>query len=192
MKYFILFFSILAIGCNLFSPSAKSQLEKTIKHCEKSHGLGPEEVSAMKTSTARLADSLQKTDPAQYKKLLPTIEKAQVWLRHAEVLVVHDHCMPQMGNMVELKNQLESLKNLPKPAADSVKAAANALVQADEAMMGWMHKFRADVPRQRIQYTTAITYLDEQYAIISRVDSQIFASMDNAKMLLKRYQNAQK
>lgn len=181
--------ALILAGC-ASSPSPDTQVKQIIEKCANTYGIPASEAQAMGSTLSRISDSLAKADPAALKTLTPQLEKARLWVRHVEVLAIHDHCMPQMGRMVDLKKALGGLKTPSAPGGDTPALAIAALDSADQAMMAWMHAFRSDVPRQNIAFSTGMKYLDEQFVLVSRVDSQIFASMDRASALLSQAGNA--
>jgi hypothetical protein len=63
---------------------------------------------------------------------------------YKEVMKVHDEAMAKMGEMIELKNQIKSLKStlLDTTGYGEADQLIRALESADEGMMVWMSEFR--------------------------------------------------
>lgn len=104
-----------------------------------------------------------------------------------DVLALHDEIMPQMGELVALKEKLNS-KNNALIAADDPEAAESVILnglvitnldQSYENMMSWMRGFRkvdlsGDPSANR-------EYLEEQMAKIQTVKSEVDEAIASAQ-----------
>ena len=101
------------------------------------------------------------------------------------VMAVHDAAMADMGTIIKLRRNLQSLSDtLAAQQTDS--ATINLLQQnitglqaADESMMSWMHNYKAP---DTLQHEQAMNYLQQQLQKIEKVkitmDSTIKAARD--------------
>ena len=112
-------------------------------------------------------------------------QETKVEKMQAEVMVIHDEVMPEMDNLMKLKNQLKN-----KIARfDSTGGSTNELNQlvkqldeADEAMMQWMRNYKDPSPEMNEEQ--ALEYLRAQKESISEVKKQINMSKAEAKEAL--------
>ncbi len=80
---------------------------------------------------------------------------------HDQVMEYHDEVMPDMGEIYSLQNELESAADsLPSPQSETLREYATSLAEADEAMMGWMRQFTAQLANE--DTTAAIAYYEDQ------------------------------
>jgi hypothetical protein len=179
-------------GCNA-ARTPTEEISAIQQIAAEQFGLSATYIDSLDRRLAALSDSLKQHDAQGYLKLQPDIERATVWLRHAHILAIHDHCMPLMGDLVENRAALgrlaDSLRKsgTPKNTLDSIAALRVALQQADDDMMQWMRTYKHDVPKQKIAFSVAMQYLGEEYRRVSAVDSSMVGNIRSAKTLLKQY-----
>ncbi|MCX7742947.1 MAG: hypothetical protein N2167_00130 [Flavobacteriales bacterium] len=109
-----------------------------------------------------------------------------------EVMAIHDSVMPKTGEIFKLKKKLS---NFEKTISDSIQIqkifrCKNLLVEADEAMMKWMHEFREADPMLSFQEKQRY-YLEEKKKI-TEVKNKMLSSIDSAKFLLHELENISK
>lgn len=100
-----------------------------------------------------------------------------------KVLRLHDTLMPQTEQLISLKSSLDSISK----GKDSVhiKLIIHALAKADHAMMDWMHQFSLD-SLSKLAVGEKITYLQLQYAALTRLKTSTDSSLHAAKTYLSR------
>lgn len=99
----------------------------------------------------------------------PSDEQRMTSLRH-EVVAIHDGTMARMGSMYELEmeltNILEKRRKENHPTGRQ-QAAISALIEAQKAMLDWMHQYRE--PAEDSPAHEATLYFEEQKAKIIEV-----------------------
>ncbi len=100
-----------------------------------------------------------------------------------EVMVIHDEVMPKMSDIHRAKKKLRKLKN--EENEELITLQVQALDEADEAMMSWMHDF--DKPdlgtlEQDLQYLSA------EKEKISKVSDLMLNTIAEAQSLIKTYE----
>ncbi|WP_439555552.1 hypothetical protein [Dyadobacter sp.] len=110
----------------------------------------------------------------------------------AALMATHDSIMLKMDEIMRLKTQLtgkaNALDSLDKIKPDAVlkkqKSQALALIsqldQADEAMMGWMHQYKADT-LERLSEGKQDAYVAEQTAKMQALRSQIASTIADSE-----------
>ena len=103
-----------------------------------------------------------------------------------EVMVIHDEVMPEMGTIHKLKKQLKGLLKNPSATLDQadVKKNIEALDQADEAMMDWMHQFK--VPKEASD-KIKLEYLAIQKEKMAKVNTDMKTIIKNAQDAVNSY-----
>jgi HSP90 family molecular chaperone len=112
-----------------------------------------------------------------------------------EVMGVHDEVMPQMSRIMELQEQvsqqiattdslvkLTATPELEKQKADGL-AVAEALRDADTAMMDWMHNYQAD-SLKTLKVADAMPYLEAEKVKINTVRDKMLQSINQAQQFL--------
>ncbi len=116
--------------------------------------------------------------------------------RTAEIMAVHDSIMPKMEDIMILKSELKqevstidsvlSLKSTPSLASKKAKTLAMIiqLEEADKAMMGWMHQYKADtlakLNEEEVQH-----YIVDQKQKIYAVKAVMLNTIEEAKVFLR-------
>lgn len=109
-----------------------------------------------------------------------------------EVMAIHDVVMPKMGEIMSLKEQL----NTSLAANDSTKAnygavkvasdsLTNLLTEADNKMMDWMDEYNADTLKA-ISVEDGIKYLMEEKSKITAVKELTDKNIEAVKQYLKK------
>ena len=110
-----------------------------------------------------------------------------------KVLAVHDSVMPAMSDLIRLKKEVtEHLAELDKqPASDAIRrqqekglAIKQALIQADQTMMDWMHTYNGDTLNV-LDEAHALTYLNDQQQRVNTMRLQLQKSITDAQAYLK-------
>lgn len=106
-----------------------------------------------------------------------------------EVMAIHDSVMPKTGEIFKLKKKLSSFES---SLTDSIQLqkifrCKNLLVEADEAMMTWMHEFRE--PDSMLSFQEKLQYYQEEKKKITDVKIKMLSSIDSAKTLLNELEN---
>jgi hypothetical protein len=103
----------------------------------------------------------------------------------AEAMRLHDRAMDQMEPLTTEQERLASaLAKLPATSqqAGRLRRTIQALHQADEQMMAWMHQLQepdsATQPPARVA-----AYWQQQLPTLHRLDQRITAALDSAKAL---------
>ena len=112
-----------------------------------------------------------------------------------EVFSIHDEVMPQSSKLMELQEQIsqdvattDSLvkrnlnPTLEKRKADGL-AIAEALKDADAAMMDWMHNYQGD-SLKTLKVAAAMPYLETEKTKINVVRDKMLQSMNRAQKFL--------
>lgn len=111
-----------------------------------------------------------------------------------EVLDEHDTVMARMDDLNESQLKLDQLKSNFKNmnAMDtaslslSIDSAKQALSQADEAMMQWMHQFSPDYTNMSNEQI--INYLKQQRKSIDSVKVLFDQSLSRSKQIIEKHQ----
>lgn len=102
-----------------------------------------------------------------------------------EVMAIHDSVMPKTGEIFKLKKQLSVFESSIQDSLvlQKIYQTKKMLVDADDAMMNWMHEFReAD---QMLPFEDKQMYYLKEKKKITEVKIKMLASIDSAKSLLK-------
>lgn len=119
-------------------------------------------------------------------------ENQKLEILQDEVMAIHDEVMPKMGEIMSLKEQL----NTSLAAIDSTKAnygaikvasdsLTNLLTEADNNMMDWMDEYNADTLKA-ISVEDGIKYLMEEKSKIGAVKELTNKNIDAVKQYLKK------
>jgi len=101
-----------------------------------------------------------------------------------EVMAIHDSVMPKTGEIFKLKKKLSGYETLVTDSVliQKIYRIKNLLVEADDAMMDWMHEFREADPL--LTFEEKQQYYTEEKKKITDVKIKMLASIDSAKILL--------
>lgn len=106
-----------------------------------------------------------------------------------QVIAVHDEVMPKIGEVSELKKQLEAERTrlLAAETPDSLQAEIITgqivlLEAANEGMMDWMRNFTPPVGKEE---AAALTYLQGELDKINGVKEDILQNLESGKAFLK-------
>ncbi|UOQ51986.1 hypothetical protein [Hymenobacter cellulosivorans] len=107
-------------------------------------------------------------------------EQQQVEAAEKAVLASHDTLMAQMGQLYDLRQQLQKA-----PGPDTVLAGRQRhnLLRADAAMMGWMHQYRK--PADTVATAAKLRYFAVQQQKIDSVGQLMRQNLDSAKLVLQ-------
>lgn len=110
---------------------------------------------------------------------------------HDEVMEIHDDVMPKMS---EIQRLVRSLKKHLKteegqtPLDDATKAKIETVIQqleaADEGMMAWMNTYKK--PKKEMEKAAALAYLEKEKGQITKVRSEMLASIEVGTALVKQ------
>ncbi len=124
-------------------------------------------------------------------------EKGNIDQVEKEVFAIHDEVMPKMGQIMDLRNALSqkivSIDSLLKiknedslqQQKDQALTLSNALQQADEGMMNWMHAYNGDSLKS-LSGDEALKALNAEKTKISQVRDQMLESITKAEAFLKK------
>ncbi len=106
-----------------------------------------------------------------------------------EVMAVHDSVMPKTGNIFKLKKKLSSIE---KTLNDSIQlkeiySVKHELVDADDAMMRWMHEFKEADPY--MEFEEKMKYYDNEKNKIINVRNLIHESILRAEKTIDKYES---
>ncbi len=106
-----------------------------------------------------------------------------------EVMAIHDSVMPKTGEIFKLKKKLSTLETSLKDSIqiEKIYRCKNLLIEADEAMMTWMHEFREADPM--LSFQEKQQYYQEEKKKITDVKLKMLSSIDSAKTLLNELEN---
>lgn len=110
-------------------------------------------------------------------------ERSAVEEKKAEVMKIHDAAMERLGEMAQIKSELQTLRE----TADSLQLTHidSAIMQLEDAhhrMFDWMHRYNG-MYVDTAHADTVLRYLDEQMKEIKIVDEKINNSISNGKKL---------
>jgi small-conductance mechanosensitive channel len=124
-------------------------------------------------------------------------EKGNIDQVEKEVFAIHDEVMPKMGQIMDLRNALsqkivtiDSLLKIKNEDSlqqqkDQALTLSNALQQADEGMMNWMHAYNGD-SLKALSGDEALKALNAEKTKISQVRDQMLESITKAEAFLKK------
>lgn len=124
-------------------------------------------------------------------------EKGNIDQVEKEVFAIHDEVMPKMGQIMDLRNALsqkivtiDSLLKIKNDDSlqqqkDQALTLSNALQQADEGMMNWMHAYNGD-SLKALSSDEALKALNAEKTKISQVRDQMLESITKAEAFLKK------
>jgi hypothetical protein len=96
------------------------------------------------------------------------------------VLARHDELMAQVGQLYEVRQQLQKT---PLPDTAAAGRQRRALLAADAGMMAWMHQYRR--PADTTKVDRRLAYYSVQQQRIDSVGRLFRSSLDSARLLLK-------
>lgn len=107
------------------------------------------------------------------------------------MMVIHDEVMPKMDRMYQLRRRAamlaDSLQNqpdLPVPA-DTLRALARRVEEAEEAMMNWMRS--NDFKFEGMEHQEIMRKLEEEKENISVVREEMLSSIEEAEEALAQF-----
>ena len=105
---------------------------------------------------------------------------------YKEVMRVHDEAMARMGEIYELKRQIQELK---EELTDTImvelsEKLISSLDEADEGMMNWMAKFRIPEDKGDVQIKS---YFIEEQKKVDIVNKDIAESIAEAKKFVEKH-----
>ena len=124
-------------------------------------------------------------------------EKGNIDQVEKEVFAIHDEVMPKRGQIMDLRNALsqkivtiDSLLKIKNEDSlqqqkDQALTLSNALQQADEGMMNWMHAYNGD-SLKALSGDEALKALNAEKTKISQVRDQMLESITKAEAFLKK------
>jgi hypothetical protein len=110
----------------------------------------------------------------------------------SRVMQVHDTTMAEMDQVFRLRQDLKKLRDTlqtrqPDTAALRLVAQHIGLLQkADDAMMRWMHQYKA--PGEKQAHQAAMLYLQDQLQKIKQVKKQMDSTLTAAQSIIKRHE----
>jgi hypothetical protein len=118
-------------------------------------------------------------------------EEAQQDSLFKAMMAIHDDVMPEMDRMYRLRRRAsalaDSLQNqpdIPVPA-DSLRALAQGVEAAEEAMMNWMRS--NDFQFEGMSHSEIMQKLEEEKENISVVREQMLSSIEEAEAALAQF-----
>lgn len=90
----------------------------------------------------------------------------------------HDSLMAKMDQLYSLKGKITAARS---PAAGPY---LRGLAAADEAMMDWMHQYRA--PDTTANRATRLAYFQQQHEVLAGVSRQFKATIDSATLFISQ------
>jgi succinate dehydrogenase flavin-adding protein (antitoxin of CptAB toxin-antitoxin module) len=109
-----------------------------------------------------------------------------------QVLQVHDEAMAEMDRIFLLRQHLRKLRDTlqtsqPDPATQKLVDQHITLLQkADEAMMNWMHQYRA--PAKEQAQDSAKRYLQQQLHKIKQVKKTMDSTLEAAQQIYNQHE----
>ncbi|MEZ0611413.1 hypothetical protein ACAW74_23075 [Fibrella sp. WM1] len=112
---------------------------------------------------------------------MSTVTEGPVADLEKEVMALHDSIMPAMSELIQLRRAVaEKIAKATGPTKDEGLTIGSQLRQADDHMMGWMHRYKGDT-LTKLSQDSALTYLRTQQAEIRQVRDQMKKSIAAAK-----------
>ena len=111
-------------------------------------------------------------------------EEQKETLLQEEVLAIHDEIMPNMDNLMQLKEQLlikvDSLQEQQgeEQKINQLRQEIEQLRKADSAMMTWMRQFKA--VRDTVTHEQRIAYLEKEKERIEQVRKMMLNAIEEA------------
>ena len=107
------------------------------------------------------------------------------------MMAIHDEVMPEMDRMYRLRRRattladsLQNQPNLPVPA-DTLRALARRVEEAEEAMMNWMRS--NDFQFEGMEHQEIMQKLEEEKENISVVREEMLSSIEEAEEALAQF-----
>lgn len=107
------------------------------------------------------------------------------------VMAVHDSAMADMGTIIKLRRNLQSLADtLATRQTDSttiklLQQNISGLELADESMMNWMRNYKAP---DTLQHEQAMTYLQQELQKIEKVKTTMDSTIKAARDIYKQHE----
>lgn len=102
-------------------------------------------------------------------------------------MAAHDEAMPKMGELMNLKRQLEEAENVPAELQAAVAKATQSLENAHEGMMEGMRGFKdLETMREEMPHEEIIKYWENQKIVMEAVQDSISTSIAQATALLNQ------
>ena len=109
--------------------------------------------------------------------------QSQTEAMEKEVLDIHNHVMPLLGEIARLKDELErSKEGLDSLAMDQLQGIDDLLLEltaANEGMMNWMRNYSGDF--NEMGHEEVEQYLSDQMQVIEDVQDRISRAIEAAK-----------
>jgi cell division FtsZ-interacting protein ZapD len=112
-----------------------------------------------------------------------------------EIMDIHDEVMPKMGNIYNLKKELEKNReyltsdsipsNTPKISTSDLDSLLEALENADESMMSWMRSYNK-FDDENLSHEEQMEYLQKEKEKIETVRLKMISSIKEAENLLEK------
>jgi len=101
-------------------------------------------------------------------------------------MAVHDSVMPKISDILRLKKEVTAkVEKTTDPEARVMGESINSqLVNADKAMMDWMHQYNGDT-LGKLDQAKAVEYLKEQQRKVNDVRDQMQKSIADAQQYLQ-------
>lgn len=109
---------------------------------------------------------------------------------YEEVMKVHDDVMPKMGEVNQIKQNIQAFNNILKSddaatilKKDSLISTALLLLDADESMFQWMDAF--NYPQTKRSDTENLAYLTAQKDSVNELSNKIYLAIGMGYKMLK-------
>jgi hypothetical protein len=127
--------------------------------------------------------SEHKTNPVAQSSV---VDSDDIAISKKKIMSLHNQTMAKMDSMMLLKSELNTLLKTGDFSNENdkkaVKSGIEALENANNAMMDWMHQYKT--PDKKWEHEKARTYLDDQYTKILNVKKEMDMSMQNARQAI--------
>ena len=138
---------------------------------------------------ALFAFNCQNAEQTQEEATEETVSVDDKW---AEMMVIHDEVMPQMGELRKVQTELEKLigeeSTLDSEAQEKIGSVALALEAARSGMMDWMMPMK-DIMNNlpSMPQEEALKVIKEKTDLISKVSDDMKKSLTDGKALLEEF-----
>ncbi|MFK8101429.1 MAG: hypothetical protein AB8G15_02845 [Saprospiraceae bacterium] len=109
---------------------------------------------------------------------------------HDKVMEIHDDVMPKTSEIQRLVRSLKKHLKIEEgqpPLDDATKAKIESVMQqleaADEGMMSWMSSYKK--PKKEMEKAAALAYLEKEKAQITKVRTEMLASIEVGTALVR-------
>lgn len=131
---------------------------------------------------ALVAAGCQSTPKTESTEATATDPVAQL---EKQVLATHDSIMPQMGDLMRLKRDVDTKMAgaTEGPARAQGEQVRRELNEADRIMMDWMHEYNGDTLK-KLDQARGLTYLRTQQEKVNTLRDQLKKATADAKAYL--------